>query len=193
LDTYDDLLQLDLSAIISGESAPPTNEKLFLVCTNGKRDRCCAKHGLPLYNTMSTIAGESVWQTTHIAGHRFAATMLCFPHGLCYGRLRADDAKAVVESYHSGQILLDKFRGRSCYSPLAQAAEYYLRDHANRYGIDDLRLQDERSDTVDFKLDNQVYRVQLEARLSEWSSYQSCNAPAPEHVTQYFLKSIERM
>src|SRR4051794_32426892 len=69
LESYEDLLDMDISGIAAAHSDQTLCEdRLFLVCTNGKRDICCAKNGLPLYNALSSIAGHNVWQTTHIGG-----------------------------------------------------------------------------------------------------------------------------
>ena len=48
LERHDDLIGLDLAA--AGE---PVEHPLFLVCTHGKHDRCCAKFGRPLYDAVA--------------------------------------------------------------------------------------------------------------------------------------------
>ena len=132
---FTDLAAMDLPAIVAEIRSAPAryaahkhDEPLFLVCTNGSRDRCCGTLGVPVYLTMAAYAGDQVWQTTHTGGHRFAATMIVLPHGLYYGRLGAEDATAIVDSYNAGDVYaLDRYRGRSCYLAPVQAAEYYLR------------------------------------------------------------------
>ena len=47
LERHDDLIGLDLASV--GE---PVEHPLFLVCTHGKHDRCCAKYGRPLYEAV---------------------------------------------------------------------------------------------------------------------------------------------
>src|SRR5579859_6765790 len=72
LNDYEDLLKLDLPAIVAGEPVYQkyvSDERVFLVCTNGRRDKCCAKFGPPIYAQVARAAGESAWQTTHIGGH----------------------------------------------------------------------------------------------------------------------------
>jgi hypothetical protein len=72
LDSYDELTTLDASAILAGELTKATDEKLLLVCTNGRRDCCCALHGTSVYNACVRRLGDgiSIWQTTHSGGHR---------------------------------------------------------------------------------------------------------------------------
>lgn len=129
LNDYQDLLDLDPQAILSGEDHRKQRRDgpLFLVCTNGKRDLCCAKFGLPVYTALVKAGEASVWQCTHVGGHRFAANALCLPHGILYGRLKPEDAGQILETYRRGELDLEHYRGRVCYSEIVQAADYYLR------------------------------------------------------------------
>jgi len=146
---YPDLLALDVPAVLSGEAAynPYLYETpLYLVCGNGRRDRCCARHGLPVYNALSaaTQSGPQpqVWQCTHVGGHRFAANLLCMPHGLAYGRVRPEVALAILEADRNDRIYLPNLRGRITDKPVVQAAEYFLRQQLAAHGVDDFRLLD---------------------------------------------------
>ena len=135
---YASLLGLDLSTILSGDlagepvfepaSAPFLHEEpLILVCTNGKRDRCCAREGPALYQAIADFAGDKAWQCTHLGGHRFAPTLVTLPDGAFYGRLAPAEAEAFVRSYAQGDLFLEKLRGRVIYDPVSQAAEQFLR------------------------------------------------------------------
>ncbi len=143
LDRYDDLLALDVPAIAAESPqymAHRSSDRLILVCTNGRRDACCAKFGLSTYREMARLAGERVWQTTHLGGHRFAPTALTLPQGVCYGRIDPAAAASLVEADAGGQIDLEHVRGRVCYDPCVQAAEYYLRSETGFTGVDAYRL-----------------------------------------------------
>jgi hypothetical protein len=137
LGSYDEILELNLTALLAGEIVAPEKEPLYIVCTNGKRDQCCSQLGLPLFNALASIAQGSIWQSSHIGGHRLAATMYCFPHAICYGFLREKDAAEIVESYSQGRLLLNKFRGRAIWDKPIQAAEYFLRHELDNERIDD--------------------------------------------------------
>jgi len=138
LDDYGSLLGLDLSAVLSGDqsgdlaSNPASDpflheEPVILVCTNGKRDRCCAREGPALYQAMADFAGDKAWQCTHLGGHRFAPTVVTLPDGAFYGRLAPAEAELFVKSYALGDLFLEKLRGRVIYDPVSQAAEHFLR------------------------------------------------------------------
>jgi hypothetical protein len=136
LAAYEDLLKLDIPAIVAGDTRQPSSdERLFLVCVNGKRDMCCARHGLALYQAMSEHAGESVWQTTHLGGHRFAATMVCLPHGVFYGRVQPGEGAEIVDAYRTDRIILERYRGAGIYDAPVQAADYFLRKETRTTGL----------------------------------------------------------
>ena len=102
------------------------------MCTHGKRDDCCALRGIPLHaalaraaRTLPAEARPELWQTSHLGGHRFAATMVTLPHGYCLGRLSPDEASAILA--RGGLHDLERVRGRCLYPQAAQAADVALR------------------------------------------------------------------
>ena len=134
-----DLLDVDFAAALAGRNA--VAEPLFLVCTHGKRDRCCALHGRPVYDALGQETDpERVWQSTHVGGDRFAGNVVVLPHGLYYGRVAPADAARVLAATSAGKVELERYRGRSAYPFRVQAAEQALRESAGLTGIDDLEL-----------------------------------------------------
>jgi hypothetical protein len=139
-EAYDDLRRLDLAA--SGEEM---DEALFLVCTHGKHDPCCARKGRPLFEALEEqLDAETVWQSTHVGGDRFAGNVVCLPHGIYYGRVDREDAVDVLDAHLAGLISLPHYRGRSSHPFPAQAAERAIRDATGLDAIDDLRFDGER-------------------------------------------------
>ncbi len=153
---YDELLGLDIASLaasmtpkINGREMTEIGE-LYTVCTNGRHDPCCAALGTPVYHELLAQAGqERVWKTTHIGGHRLAATMIAFPHGIVYGHIDPADAEAIVTNQRAGFMLTHKYRGRGAYAghqldeaahKAACAAEAVIRERIRSYRIDDLRL-----------------------------------------------------
>lgn len=98
----------------------------YFVCTNGQRDLCCARYGLPTYAKLRDAVGGRVWQTTHVGGHRFAPNVLVLPQGALYGRVFADEAGRFADAVERGDRPLAHLRGRSAYPPEAQVAECRL-------------------------------------------------------------------
>ena len=107
LDRPEDLLQLDL-ARMSAYDGP-----LWLVCTNGKRDRCCAEIGRPIAGRLAETWPEGTWETTHLGGHRFSGTLLALPSGITLGRLDTDTAVDACAAVERGEVPLQWTRGRA--------------------------------------------------------------------------------
>ena len=141
----DELPSIDPDALLA--RGGPTFAPLWLVCTHGTRDRCCAKWGMPLWRALHACDGGRgrVWQSSHIGGHRFAPTAVSLPHGIAWGRVELDRASELHAAVERGELaLLDCLRGRSCHPPAVQAAECLLR-RARRLSADGaVRLVDYR-------------------------------------------------
>ena len=145
-EAHEDLRNLDLAT--SGDPV----DQLFLVCTHGKHDPCCARHGRPLFEALAEqVEEEAVWQVTHIGGDRFAGNLVCLPHGIYYGRVEREQTGDVLDNHLAGQVELPHYRGRSCWSFAVQAAERDIREQAQLFGIADLRLVDEDGERIVFE------------------------------------------
>jgi hypothetical protein len=192
-----ELLNLDLTAIAENSSqfAPYlTSEPLFLICTNGKRDRCCAKFGTALYHAFSDEVGTAVWQTTHLGGHRFAPTLMSFPDGICYGRVTIGDIPELLQAQRNRELYLPKLRGRAVYDAVTQAAEFYLcQELGGSTSLEHISTHstEENDWTVQFSQTptNKTYQVVIKADPSQ-TIYASCGAQQPKFVSTYLLKQI---
>ncbi|MGW2049072.1 sucrase ferredoxin [Streptomyces sp. NPDC001858] len=130
------LLDLDMAALGRGEhhtfdhalgGRPHTGDPLALVCTNGKRDRCCALLGRPLAAELAASGVQGAWEVTHLGGHRFSPTLLVLPHGYAYGRAEAHTVKEVLHGVQEGRIVVEGCRGSSAWERPGQAAELAVR------------------------------------------------------------------
>ncbi|QNF94023.1 sucrase ferredoxin [Janibacter sp. YB324] len=104
----------------------PTSEPLFLVCTHGRKDVCCAVEGRVVAAVLDDALPGAVWETTHLGGDRFAGNVVILPEGSMYGRLTGDTAPRVVLDHLDGRVDLDRWRGRCSWHPAAQAAAHDL-------------------------------------------------------------------
>lgn len=100
----------------------PTAERMFLVCTHGRRDVCCARYGGPLARALAARYPGQVWETTHVGGHRYAANLVLLPHGLYYGPVDEEAAVAAITAYQRGEAVTGRYRGRAGQPRLAQSA-----------------------------------------------------------------------
>jgi hypothetical protein len=89
------------------------DDPLYLVCTHGKRNVCCARLGGPLAQALAARHPGPVWETTHVGGHRFAANLVLLPHGLYYGPVTVALAAAAIDAYQRGSVVVDRYRGRA--------------------------------------------------------------------------------
>ncbi|MFD9905170.1 sucrase ferredoxin [Streptomyces sp. NPDC059063] len=125
------LLGLDFAALGAGDhggfGTPHTGAPLALVCTNGKRDRCCALLGRPLASELAASGEEGVWEVTHLGGHRFSPTLLVLPYGYAYGRTAAHTVKEILQGVREGRVVTDGCRGSSAWERPGQAAELAVR------------------------------------------------------------------
>jgi hypothetical protein len=198
LEKYDDVLRYDLAAVASGvrvEGAETFDGPLFLVCTHGRRDKCCAKFGVPLYNALRESAGDAVWQSSHVGGDRFAGNLVCFPHGLFYAHATPEAGRRVVEEYGAGRVAAGEFRGRACYSHFIQAAEAFVREESGLAGVEALRFiaaEPARADAWRVRFAERgaprLHEALVARRMSDFRNLITCHATEPSTVPQYALE-----
>jgi len=148
----DALLEVDLAREVDtlrrGETplgARESSEPLVLVCTNGRRDVCCALRGNPVAQALAKEPGLSTWQTTHLGGHRFAATLLQLPQGLCYGWVEPEEVPELAEAIRRAEVFrVDRLRGRTALAKPEQAAESLWRQRTGERAIDALVYAEHR-------------------------------------------------
>jgi len=93
-----------------------------------------------------------------VGGDRYAANLVCLPHGLYYGDLGIDAAIAAATSYDDGEIRLDHYRGRAGLTEPAQAAEHFLRSAIGAIGIDEIIVESVRPSPVTSTVSQAIVR-----------------------------------
>jgi hypothetical protein len=206
LDDYEQLLNIDIASAAAGRPSAGgvvSKSPLFLVCTHGKRDKCCAKFGYPLYKSLREYgddAAAAVWQSSHVGGDRFAANLICFPHGLFYAHVNEEAGHKILREYAAERrrLVLEKYRGRTCYSYPVQAAEYFIRSESKITGLDGLRhLTHERLDENAWRVrflatdTERVYEARVTGVFSEFHNYITCHSTEKRRVIQYLLDDYQ--
>lgn len=131
---HGDLLDADL------DGGEPVLATLLLVCTHGRRDPCCARLGLPVYDALAPLVPpDALWQSSHQGGHRFAGNVLALPSGVQLGRVPARQAPIVARALLDGRIPLELYRGRILHPPAMQAADAVVRRALGLDGVTDVR------------------------------------------------------
>ena len=117
---------------------------LYLVCTHGRHDRCCATRGRPVVQALAAGHPEQTWECSHVGGDRFAANLLVLPDGLYFGRVEPDEVLDLVAALAAGELRADRLRGRSSLPLPAQAAQQFARERLGRSGRADLAVLDQQ-------------------------------------------------
>ncbi len=197
-----ELLALDFAALGAGDhgsfGAPHVGGPIALVCTNGRRDRCCALLGRPLAADIAAAGHSEAWEVTHLGGHRFSPTMLVLPHGYAYGRLTAESAKEVLAATAAGHTVPAHSRGRSYWPRPAQAAEQAVRELAAETAADALTLRVSPGGspwTVDVRhADGRHWRATVAESFSEPPRPESCGKGpgTPSRMDVVALEAVAR-
>jgi hypothetical protein len=198
-----DLHGLDWSALAEGDrtlvqaslpaaaEAPPQ----LLVCTNGRRDVCCAVRGRPLAAAAAELAPGRVWEVSHTGGHRFAPTAVLVPWGQTLARLDDSSADAVLRASDSGRLPRELLgavhdRGRSPLSGPAQCAESHVRALVGETRLGALSAvppehTDDTAALIDVShVDGRRWTLRVERRPSGRQRPESCGK-APIDVLAY--------
>ena len=188
-----DLLDLDVAALAAGADPglPAYEDPLWLVCTNGRRDRCCAEAGRPVASTLAGSWPEETWETTHLGGHRFAATLLALPSGVALGRLDAASAVRACRELAAGRVPVDAARGRAGLDPRAQVAELHLRRELGEPGLGAVRATGVDGETVTVATPGGVCTVRVAATPGT-PRRQSCADLARKAVDVYAVEAWVR-
>jgi hypothetical protein len=189
------LLDLDWAAVAAGDqhavaaSLPglATTLPQLLVCTNGARDACCARLGRPVAAAAASWFPDRVWEVTHTSGHRFAPTTVLLPSGTLHGRVL--DATPLLEAETAGRLVLDGYRGRSCWPAAAQVAEAQVRHDFAITGLDDLQVGPAEDDWAVSHRDGRRWTVRVTA-YAEGERPESCGKQALP-VTRYRAALLE--
>ena len=168
-------------------------DPLVAICAHGKHDQCCAVRGRSACKAIAAAYPEITWECSHLGGDRFAATMLVFPDGLCYGRVDSTDSAELVRLYYDGRLDNRYLRGRTSLPHAVQAAQFFAREE---YGDDRIAAMP----PLDVDSADGVTRVVLggeagpiEVRLNEEMSeplLSQCHAQVPGPVRIFTLASI---
>jgi hypothetical protein len=150
------------------------------VCTNGRRDVCCAVKGRPVALGAAAAHPGRVWEVTHTSGHRFAPTAVLLPAGTLHGRLDVTGAVDLLRAAESGATVLPGSRGRSTWAPPAQVAELAVREEQGVLALDALEVVahdqvGEHTWTTEVRhVDGRTWQVVVESRESAVLRAESC-------------------
>jgi hypothetical protein len=188
-----------LDARWDGSVGEPAPGPVYLVCTHGGHDACCALRGRPLARDLPAPGPADVWECSHLGGDRFAANALVLPHGFYYGQVPGDGAE-LVAAHSRGQVALPWLRGRAGVPPPAQAAQHTIRGELDLLGVEDLPVVAVRQltrpgESVERWVvtlagpDGEVVAA-VESQPSDEAAHLTCHAAHPAHSRTWHVTRI---
>ena len=183
-----------------GGAGPSLGSATVLVCTDGRHDRCCAQHGRAVYDAFRAEAERldlplSVAESSHLGGHRFAATALLLPSGEMYGRLRPTDVPPILDSRRHGTVWAPRFRGRIGTAEPVQAAEVFLRAQHPRVERIELALVHSTDATAVVRArllaPDTPREVEVRCRLRPFRAPRSCLEKRPAERRRWVVEGSE--
>ena len=163
---------------------PPATE--LLVCTHGRRDRCCGSAGTALFEELrdgsdGPLAGVTLCRTSHTGGHRFAPTAILLPDATLWARLTAEVVARIVTRVGSIEEVLPHYRGcATLATPRVQALERAVLAEVGWSLFDAPRWGDEADGRTRLHVrgaagDIQTWSASVE--VARWSPVPSCGQP----------------
>jgi len=187
-----------LTAPWDGSVGERAEQPVYLVCTHGGHDACCALRGRPLARAMPAPGPADVWECSHLGGDRFAANVVVLPHGFYYGQVPGDGG-LLVAAHEQGQVALAWLRGRAGLPAHVQAAQHGAREELGLLGIDDLaplgatRLPDPAPDVERWEVTlagPAPVTVVVESRPAPEAAHLTCSAVRPGRVRTWHRLAV---
>ena len=198
--TIDQVASIRLEEHISSPETKWQTDPFFVICTNGKKDKCCAKFGFPVFKFFESFnADVNVWECTHVGGDRFAANVVAMPFGIYYGHVAVEDVGHIMVRTLLRKIYKNRFRGLSRRSFYEQAIECHLREYLQNYDIDfeihtRLLLHEGDHYSVDVTTSNNGHYVMALERVKiEYPHYLTCKSDKHENLAKFKLAKIEKI
>jgi hypothetical protein len=181
-----------------------SHEPIYLVCTHGRHDACCAVRGRPVAAVLAAAYPERTWECSHVGGDRFAANVVVLPHGLFYGHVPATRAVELAKQYDEGLVVPDLLRGSGAFSPPVQAAQHFARAAGHSLAVNALRPTVVRHlPTNHWQIDLATHHpdhpevagdagvtVEVSARLDTVDARLTCSSAPPGQVRRFRLNSL---
>ncbi|WP_270889153.1 sucrase ferredoxin [Pedococcus sp. 5OH_020] len=187
---FDALARGDRAAVLASMPGAAAAEPILLLCTNGRRDVCCAVRGRPVALEAWASHPGRVWEASHTGGHRFAPTGVLLPHGATLARLDPPMCSAVLAAAEAGELpsaVLGPWhdRGRSALTAAGQAAESQVRHVTGERSLTALQTvevdpfdADGFASYVVDHVDGRSWHARCQRRVAAEALPESCGKPS---------------
>ncbi len=184
-----------LDVLAGKDSGLVSNEPVYLVCTHGRHDACCAVRGRPVAAMLTAAYPERTWECSHIGGDRFAANVVVLPHSLFYGQVAPARAVELAKQYDEGAVVPDLLRGSGAFVPPVQAAQHFARAAGHSPAVDNLlphtvEVLGEHRWRILLASTNGLVAVEVSARLDTVDARLTCAGSSPAQIRHFELHSL---
>nr|WP_275402487.1 sucrase ferredoxin [Streptomyces sp. SID13031] len=173
-------------------------DPVYLVCTHGRHDACCAIRGRPAAAALTAAFPDQTWECSHIGGDRFAANLVFLPHSLFYGHVPTTEAVAVATRYNEGFVVPNYLRGSGAHPPPVQAAQHFARAAGASLSANALLpIQVNRPNAATWQIhlaadaDAEPSVVTLTTATTTINAAMTCASEPPGQVATYTLAALE--
>lgn len=178
-----------------GALGVPSGEPVYLVCTHGRHDACCAVRGRPVAAALAAVYPERTWECSHIGGDRFAANVVVLPHSLFYGQVSPARALEVARRYDDGEVVPELLRGSGAFVPPVQAAQHFARTAGHSLALGNLlpRSVEALSDSrwrILLASTNGTLTVEVSAHLDTVDARLTCAGSSPAQIRRFALHDL---
>lgn len=184
-----------LDVLAGADRGTVSHEPVYLVCTHGRHDACCAVRGRPVAAALAGAYPERTWECSHIGGDRFAANVVVLPHGLFYGHVSTTRAVELAKHHDEGMVVPDLLRGSGAFTPPVQAAQHFARTAGHSVAVSNLLPQSVH------QLPNHHWQVtlasttglitaELSAHLDTIDARLTCAGTSPAQVRRFELHAL---
>jgi hypothetical protein len=185
-----------LDVPLDGSAGSPSADPVYLVCTHGRHDPCCAVRGRPVALALAELRPEETWECSHLGGDRFAANLVVLPHGLYYAHVTAYTVERFVRSYEEGRVEVPWLRGRSAYTAPVQAAQHHVRlaldeDRIDALPVHRVEQRDEHTWHVRFAHERGEVAATVRAEKAKEPARLTCSSPREETPRVFTLVDVD--
>lgn len=152
---------------------PPLENDLVLCCTHGQKDKCCAKYGYQTFKALAKTAAEhslpfDIWESSHLGGCRFAASIIVLPNARKYGRITPEQALPFLKAEAKNERYLPGYRGDSRLTPAQQCSQLAALRYLSSYepSQPQLTLIDDNRDEQERVISWQWQRGEIQGKIS---------------------------
>lgn len=174
-----------------GAPLPTTHPATVLVCTNAKRDQCCALQTRPVISQLDDIR-DHLWESSHLGGHRFAPTALLLPTGQALATLDASQIRTALDAASRGLLWPGgetHDRGRTVLEPMEQAAHAWALQEFGASTPDRVTSTVEADGTVTVTHGASRRRLLVEKHTTDVVAPLGCGKE-PEPLTQWRVEEL---